>query len=120
MDLGVLQACMRAWRTHSPSSLPDFVEICIKESCMVTKVCTLCNIKHINTQMYSSAARVRVGESGQDQEEQGPLDMSDSYRLNSPKPRCVVHIPKNRRESYIRFQGLACAPEKGCSCCGAG
>ncbi len=63
--------------------------------------------------MYSSAARVRADESGQDQEEQGPLDMSDSYRLNSPKPRCVVHIPKNRRESYIRFQGPVCAPEKG-------
>ncbi len=50
MDLGVLQACMRAWRTHCPSFLPDFEEICIRESCMVTHVCTLLrNIKHIET-----------------------------------------------------------------------
>ncbi len=47
MDLSVLQACIRAWRTHCPSFLPDFVEICIKESCMVTQVCMLRNIKHI-------------------------------------------------------------------------
>jgi hypothetical protein len=47
MNLGVLQACMRAWRTHCPSFLPDFVEICTRESRMVTHVCTLCNIKHI-------------------------------------------------------------------------
>ncbi len=37
--------------------------------------------------------------------------MSDSYRLNSPKPRWtqegVVSTPKNRRESCIRFQGSA-------------
>jgi hypothetical protein len=31
----------------TPTLLPDFVEICIRESCMVTHVCTLCNIKHI-------------------------------------------------------------------------
>ena len=37
MDLGVLQACMSAWRTHCPSFLPDFVEICIRESRMVTQ-----------------------------------------------------------------------------------
>jgi hypothetical protein len=31
-----------------PPFLPDFVEICIKESCMVTQVlCILRNIKHI-------------------------------------------------------------------------
>ncbi len=47
MDLGMLQACMRAWRTHCPSFLPDFVEICIKGSCMVMHVCTLHIIKHI-------------------------------------------------------------------------
>ncbi len=47
MDLGVLQACIRALRTHCPSFLPDFVEICIRASRMVTQVCTLCNIKHI-------------------------------------------------------------------------
>ncbi len=50
MDLGVLQACIRAWRTHCPSFLPDFVEICNKERCcMVTHVSTQCNMKHITT-----------------------------------------------------------------------
>ncbi len=33
--------------TLPPPLLPDFVEICNKESCMVTQVCILRNIKHI-------------------------------------------------------------------------
>jgi hypothetical protein len=47
MNLGVRQACMRAWRTHCPSFLPDFVEICNRQSCMVAHVSTQCNMKHI-------------------------------------------------------------------------
>ncbi len=51
--------------------------------------------------MYSSAAIVRGDESGQDQEEQGPLDiiMSDSYRLNSPKTKVRLHILQNIGEN---------------------
>jgi hypothetical protein len=30
--------------------------------------------------------------------------MSDSYRLNSPKTKCVSTHPKNRRDSCMRFQ----------------
>jgi hypothetical protein len=41
--------------------------------------------------MYSSAAIARGDDSGQDQEEQGLLDMSDSYRLNSPKTKVCFH-----------------------------
>ncbi len=60
--------------------------------------------------MYSSAARVHVGESGQDQGEQGYVGFLPT-KLSKTKVYCTH--PKNRRESYIRFQGLACAPEKG-------
>ncbi len=49
MNLGVLQAYVRAWRTHCLPFLPDFVEICNRESCMVTHVSTQCNMKRITT-----------------------------------------------------------------------
>ncbi len=35
------------------------------------------------------------------------LDMSDSYRLNSPKNKVLSRHRKNRRESCIRFQCIA-------------
>jgi hypothetical protein len=33
MNLGVLQARVRAWRTHYLPFLPDFVEICVRVLC---------------------------------------------------------------------------------------
>jgi hypothetical protein len=32
MNLGALQACVRAWRTHCLPFLPDFAEICGRDS----------------------------------------------------------------------------------------
>jgi hypothetical protein len=64
MNLGVLQACVRAWRTHCLPFLPDFAEICyyrVKCKFMAMHVSIACIIKHITynfTQIRLPAAEI--------------------------------------------------------------